>query len=173
MQAQTYQQNYPQTQMPVAQTYVPQQTHAQQPASQQSYAPAQYAQQPASAPSMQPNYGQPQQQAQSFYSQHGAVTQASSGPVQARTLPAMRVRKNADGHIFIDADTYQTAILNTRLPIHIRLEPEAVVKRTIQVKAKREATNRKNKEMQQKREEQERLREEALRKKQQQKDSVK
>lgn len=122
---------------------------------------------------MQPHYGQPQQQAPSYYSHQGAPTQASSGPAHIRTLPAMRVRKNEDGHIFIDADTYQTAILNTRLPIHIRLEPEAVVKRTIQVKAKREATNRKNREMQQKREEQERQREEALRKKQQQKVSAK
>ena len=46
-----------------------------------------------------------------------------------RTLPPMRVRKNSENFIFLDADTYQTAILNVLLPMGIKLETEDYVQK--------------------------------------------
>lgn len=46
-----------------------------------------------------------------------------------RTLPPMRVRKNSENLIFLDADTYQTAILNVLLPMGIKLETEDYVQK--------------------------------------------
>jgi len=41
----------------------------------------------------------------------------------------MRVRKNSENLIFLDADTYQTAILNVLLPMGIKLETEDYVQK--------------------------------------------
>jgi hypothetical protein len=41
-----------------------------------------------------------------------------------RNLPPMRPRKNSDTHMFVDADTYQAAILNIKLPHGFKLLEE-------------------------------------------------
>ena len=54
-----------------------------------------------------------------------------------RTLPPMRSRKNSAEHIYLDADTYQAAILNIKLPNGIRvLEEDFVQKQMMNMKKK-------------------------------------
>ena len=70
-----------------------------------------------------------------------------------RTLPPMRTRKNSDKYIFMDADTYQAAILNIKLPNGVRLLEEDFVhkqmmnmkKKNAFLRKKQEAQERKNK----------------------------
>ena len=49
----------------------------------------------------------------------------------------MRIRKNSDKCIFVDADTYQAASLNIKLPNGVRLlEEDHVHKQMVNIKKK-------------------------------------
>jgi len=43
-------------------------------------------------------------------------------PIKEISLPAFKARKDENNYISIDADTYQAAILNVRLPPGFKLE---------------------------------------------------
>ena len=62
----------------------------------------------------------------------------------------MRPRKNSDTHIFLDADTYQAAILNIKLPNGVRILEEDFVHKTIQNIKKKNLANRKRLEQEEK-----------------------
>ena len=62
----------------------------------------------------------------------------------------MRSRKNSDSHIFLDADTYQAAILNLKLPNGIRLMEEDHVHKMIQNAKKKYLASKKRQELEEK-----------------------
>ena len=43
----------------------------------------------------------------------------------------MRTRRSSEGYIYLDSDTYQTAILNIQLPHGIKLQTDDMVSRQI------------------------------------------
>ena len=61
----------------------------------------------------------------------------------ARTLPTIRPRKNSETQIYIDADTYQAAILNIKLPNGIRILEEDFVHKMMQNMKKKKCVNKK------------------------------
>lgn len=59
------------------------------------------------------------------------------------TLPAFKARKDENNFVCIDADTYQSAILNVKLPYGFKIECDYFVLKAIEKKKQLEKANRK------------------------------
>ena len=63
-------------------------------------------------------------------------------------MPPMRARKNSDKCIFLEADTYQAASLNIKLPNGVRLlEEDYVHKQMVSIRKKNAIQQRKQQQM--------------------------
>lgn len=59
------------------------------------------------------------------------------------TLPTYKARKDENNYVSIDADTYQAAILNLKLPPGFKLECDYIILKAIEKKKQLEKINRK------------------------------
>lgn len=96
--------------------------------------------QPASAANLQPqtNPEMPMQHAQT-----ANFEVKRQQPMQALTLPTYKARRDESNYVSIDADTYQAAILNVKLPTGFKLECDYIILKTIEKKKQLEKINRK------------------------------
>jgi len=59
-------------------------------------------------------------------------------PLASRNVDGIKPRKQENEHVYLDADIYQAAVLNVKLPPGFRLECEDIILRAMQKRMKQE-----------------------------------